>query len=100
MDSRFQGYGFEHVEHTRRLVRLGYGGVQRCVDGERRPLFALISGGIGFAPSQSFRTDEHVARNERLCQVLVNVPGYRAPWRDRAELAQFRDEICAARRAL
>ena len=100
MDSRFQGYGFEHVEHTRRLVRLGYGGIQRSVDGERRPLFALISGGIGFAPSQSFRTDEHVAHNERLCQVLVNVPGHRAPWRNRSELAQFRDEISAARRWL
>ena len=25
-DPRFKGYGHEHVEHTRRLVRVGYGG--------------------------------------------------------------------------
>jgi hypothetical protein len=100
MDSRFGGYGFEHVEHTRRLIRLGYGGAQRVVDGVSRPVFTLITGGVGFAPSESFRTDAQVTRNERLCQVLVNQRGYRAPWRTLAELAQFRAEIGAARSAI
>ena len=100
MDSRFRGYGFEHVEHTRRLIRLGYGGAQRVLNGESRPVFTLISGGVGFAPSESFRTEAQVTRNERLCQVLVNQRGYRAPWRTVAELAQFREEIRAARSAI
>src|SRR5262249_4809182 len=25
-DSRFRGYGFEHIEHSRRMVRVGFGG--------------------------------------------------------------------------
>src|SRR6185312_2852292 len=35
-DSRFKGYGHEHVEHTRRLIRVGYGGADEFLDGQKR----------------------------------------------------------------
>jgi hypothetical protein len=46
LDSRFRGWGHEHVEHTRRLLRIGYGGTYEEVDGEVRPIYRLLKGDI------------------------------------------------------
>ena len=45
-DSRFRGYGHEHVEHTSRLVRVGYGGSYEEIDGEVTPIYKLLKGRI------------------------------------------------------
>ena len=53
-DSRFRGYGQEHVEHTRRLVRVGYGGSYEEIDGEVRPIYKLLKSRIEVTMPPSF----------------------------------------------
>ena len=93
MDSRFVGFGQEHVEHTRRLIRVGYGGTYEDIDGEVRPIFKLIWGGIQMTapPSHGNRGEEQ--RNTLVCRELLFEETYRAPWRDDIELRQFRAEM-------
>ena len=55
-DSRFRGYGQEHVEHTRRLLRVGYGGSYEEIDGEVRPLYKLLKSSIAVTNPGSFPT--------------------------------------------
>lgn|GEM_PF-2190419 len=95
-DSRFRGYGHEHVEHTRRLVRVGFGGTERWVDGAEEVRYVLLTGDLTVAPVASFQDAEQVERNLQIAQALMGEQGYRAPWRDDKELKQFRAEIAGA----
>jgi hypothetical protein len=96
MDPRFRGYGFEHVEHTRRLIRYGFGGEQTVTDGFARPLFRLIAGGLEVEHGPSSGTAADVERNRALCDQVLRDGHYRAPWTDEAEMAQFRAELAGA----
>ncbi len=89
-DSRFHGYGHEHVEHTRRLIRMGYGGVDQS-----DTLFHLLSGGLGYHNTQSSfdGKTEQAEMNRQMADILFGDFGYRAPWRNEAEAKQFRDEM-------
>lgn len=92
LDTRFRGYGHGHVEHTRRLIRAGYGGI----DGPE-PLFRLITSPVAVA-LQHF-TDakqQDQARNGALVREILEDRSYRMPWRDEHEMRAFRDEIAAA----
>jgi len=93
LDSRFRGFGYEHVEHTRRLLRLGYGGSHEDIEGEVRPIYKLLKSCIEVRAGHSFanRSDQH--RNWLLCRELLFDETYRMPWRDDAELLQFRSEM-------
>ena len=93
MDSRFWGFGQEHVEHTRRLIRAGYGGTHEDIDGEVVPLYKLLKSPIRVTSPSSFGT---VVENEQswlLCRQLIFDETPRMPWRDDGELAQFRSEM-------
>ncbi len=94
-DTRFREYGHEHVEHTRRLLRLGYGGTEGPVNGHPGPLFKLLWGGIGFhqVPSVVEAKEAQAERNRVLAQALFGDFSYRAPWRDEAEARQLREEM-------
>jgi glycosyltransferase involved in cell wall biosynthesis len=97
-DARFRGYGHEHVEHSGRLVRNGYGGADEASpDGSRRRLFYLIWGGIHLSGAPSHFNQEQVDRNLLLARDLFVDRSYRAPWSNEAEMAQFRDEMRSAR---
>lgn len=96
MDNRFKRYGFEHVEHSLRLMRFGYGGECREVAGVHRPVYLLIKGGVTVTHPPSHGTKEDIDRNQALCQQLLRDQTYRAPWRDDQEMTQFRDEMRAA----
>jgi Glycosyl transferase family 2 len=96
LDPRFKGYGYEHVEHTRRLVRVGYGGTDERINGEERVLFHLIKGNLSEASSKSFVNAEEEARNLELARVLMCIQGYRSPWGEDGELRQFRSETESA----
>ncbi|HEY3849008.1 MAG TPA: glycosyltransferase family 2 protein [Acetobacteraceae bacterium] len=89
-DSRFHGYGHEHVEHSRRLIRMGYGGVD-----QQDALFNLLWGGISYHSTQSSfdGKPEQVEENRQLARELFWDVSYRAPWRTEAEAKQFRDEM-------
>ena len=65
-DPRFSGYGHEHVEHSRRLVRVGYGGTDERVNGEDVVTYKLLKGHLTVVSTPSFRDIEQEERNFRL----------------------------------
>nr|WP_294528526.1 glycosyltransferase family 2 protein [uncultured Rhodopila sp.] len=95
-DSRFQGFGHEHVEHTRRLVRIGYGGTDRRVDGVEEVRWRMLRGDLEMQQVPSTVNAEELQRNWTLAQTLMATEGYRAPWQTDQEMRQFRDEIDGA----
>jgi len=93
-DPRFRGYGHEHVEHSSRLLRNGYGGVAEVSpDGSQRLLYWLIWGGIHVDDAPSHFNQEQVESNLALAQELSLQFTYRAPWQNEREMAQFRKEM-------
>lgn len=93
LDTRFKGYGYEHVEHTLRFMRLGYGGVRRPLNGEPTLLFMLIRTALEMMPSPSSADPDQAAGNLALCRELFAEPTYRHAWRDDAEMERLRAEI-------
>jgi glycosyltransferase involved in cell wall biosynthesis len=92
-DPRFSGYGHEHVEHTRRMIRLGYGGSEEQHDGAPQVVFHLITGDVTVVGSTSHGDAAAAERNLMLARQLMAEQGYRAPWRDDRQLRQFRSEV-------
>lgn len=89
-DPRFRGYGHEHVEHSRRLIRLGYGGVD-----QHDALFNLLWGGLSFhsVPSSFDGKPDEVERNRQLAHELFSDFSYRAPWQNEEDARQLREEM-------
>lgn len=91
MDPRFQGYGYEHVEHTWRLIRHGYGGVIR--DGD---YLASTLGIDGFTIDSGIPSTVKPGDLERNHAVLVDAmkdTGYKHPWLDEADRIKFLSEV-------
>ena len=97
-DSRFRGYGQEHVEHTRRMLRVGYGGSYEEIEGEVRPIYKLLKSSIQVTNPGSFSDRSDRDRNWLMCRELLFDETHRMPWRDDAELMQFRAEMANALR--
>lgn len=97
-DSRFRGYGQEHVEHTRRMIRVGYGGSYEEINGEVRPVYKLLKSSIEVTNPGSSSNQSDRDRNWLMCRELLFDEAYRMPWRDDAELMQFREEMANERR--
>ena len=95
-DSRFKGYGHEHVEHTRRLVRVGYGGTERRVDGKDEVRYRLIRCPLNVVDVPSYLDAAQVERNLAIAGPLMVDQSFRAPWQNDAELKQFRSEMRSA----
>jgi hypothetical protein len=95
-DPRFRGFGHEHVEHSVRLIRAGYGGTNLPVDGRRQVLFALIRGDVTPRAAASHENPEGMARNLAVAPEAMADRSYRAPWRDEQARDPFRAEIDAA----
>ena len=77
----------EHVEHTRRLVRVGYGGSYEEIDGEVRPIYKLLKGRIAVTTPQTFANVAERDRNWLVCRQLLFEETCRMPWRDRGRRA-------------
>jgi glycosyltransferase involved in cell wall biosynthesis len=92
-DPHFRGYGHEHVEHSHRLVRAGYGGTDDETNGV---LYYLIGGDLTVVASHSHYKPEEEQRNLELARRLMVHEGYRSPWSENNELRQFRSEIESA----
>ena len=92
-DSRFRGFGHEHVEHTRRLVRVGYGGTDTRVDGKERVRYRLIESPLTVIRAGSFLNEEEVARNVKIAHQAMAETTYRAPWSNEEEMRQMRAEV-------
>jgi glycosyltransferase involved in cell wall biosynthesis len=95
-DPRFRGYGHEHVEHTRRLVRVGYGGTDERIDGQERVRYFLLKGDLTVATAKSFQNAAEEERNLQLARRIMGEQGYRSPWGADKELRQFRSETESA----
>jgi hypothetical protein len=91
-DSRFRGFGHEHVEHSRRLIRTGFGGE----DHGDTALFAQIKSDLDLRAAPSNGNEEMAARNMDIARQAMADHGYRVPWRTITEMKQFRSEIKSA----
>jgi glycosyltransferase involved in cell wall biosynthesis len=96
LDPRFKGYGHEHVEHTRRLLRVGYGGTDEIIDGKERVRYYMINGDLQVVTSKSYFDSDEEASNLQLARTIMGQQGYRAPWGDDREMRQFRAETESA----
>ena len=96
MDTRFKKYGFEHIEHTVRMVRNGFGGVLSLPDNRQLHYF-LIHGGVEVLPSNSHGTPTLIASNGALNEARDSDWSIREPWRDEAEKRQMQSEIAKCR---
>ncbi len=95
MDTRFKGYGYEHVEHSFRLARLGYGGEPLDDSGPISFRSVMLKGGVEVTEVPSHGTQAEITRNGALCGEIMVGPVFRQAWRDEAELAQLRAELAA-----
>jgi glycosyltransferase involved in cell wall biosynthesis len=91
-DPRFTGYGHEHVEHTRRLVRVGYGGTDERIDDKEHVRYFLINSDLTVVSSKSYSDKDQEASNLQLARSIMGEQGYRAPWGKDPQLRQFRAE--------
>jgi glycosyltransferase involved in cell wall biosynthesis len=99
LDSRFKGYGYEHAEHSARLVRSGFGGEMKISKrGEEDPHFYLLAADLSVSPVESYRDEDSLDANWLAWTKMYGDPTYRHPWRTRAEFRQFRCEINTATR--
>ena len=100
LDSRFKGYGYEHAEHSARLVRAGFGGEMRMSErGELDPHFYLLQADLTVCADESYRDEKSLAANWTIWERMYGEPVYRHPWRTTGEFRQFRIEMREAARA-
>ncbi|MBS1050189.1 glycosyltransferase family 2 protein [Gluconobacter japonicus] len=92
MDTRFGRYGHEHVEHTLRMVRAGYGGIV-LQPGTRDCLFFLINSDLQILDAQSSGNPDAVKENTVIFDAIWNETIYRAAWRNDTEMTALREEI-------
>ena len=92
-DSRFRGYGHEHVEHSARLVRHGFGGF---FDEKGWATWKLIKSPLRLIDNVSTASAADVSRNAQTAHELMMDHTYRAPWRNDDEMTQFLGEMDAA----
>ena len=98
-DSRFKSYGYEHAEHSSRLVRAGFGGETRPGKrGKSVPCYYLLAANLTMLGAPSYRNEESLGSNWDAWKKMRRDPIYRHPWRTREEFRQFRGEINAATR--
>jgi GT2 family glycosyltransferase len=95
-DPRFRGYGHEHVEHTRRLIRVGYGGTDEIINGEERVRYFLLGGDLNLVQTKSYLNTAEEERNLQLARSIMGQQGYRSPWGEDREMRQFRSETESA----
>lgn len=99
MDSRFKSYGYEHAEHSSRLVRAGFGGEMRMAEsGQLEPHYYMLAADLLVSSDESYRNEESLASNWIAWTKMYGDPIYRHPWRTTEEFRQFRREITAAAR--
>lgn len=87
MDTRFKKYGNEHIEHSLRFIRAGYGGEQHT-----QTLFYLLKSPIFVAHDHTYYNEQSVINNRKIYEEIRNESVYRLPWRNENEMAEFRSE--------
>jgi GT2 family glycosyltransferase len=93
MDSRFGRYGHEHVEHTQRLIRAGYGGEIN----QNGSQWYVIDAKLTMHPEPSWASTDAVAANAAVAARIAGDPIHRWPWADDEAMRIFRAEQQAVR---
>jgi glycosyltransferase involved in cell wall biosynthesis len=88
MDSRFGRYGHEHVEHTARLIRAGYGG-EVNQNGQQ---WYVIDAGIKMHPEPSWGSSASISQNAVVAANIAGDPIHRWPWTNDEDMREFRRE--------
>ncbi|UYH50929.1 hypothetical protein N5W20_07415 [Candidatus Kirkpatrickella diaphorinae] len=97
MDSRFTGYGYEHVEHTHRMIETGFGGLIKDEGEARLHCSFLIQSPLEVTEQRTELPEEEIARSGRIWAQIRHDPLFRVAWRNDAERAVFLAEMYAAR---
>lgn len=93
LDTRFGSYGHEHVEHTLRMIRAGYGGIEKDQSPSQTTKFFMIHGGMAVAEAQSSGTPENVHDNSVIFDAIWNESIFRPAWRTDDEMKLLRSEM-------
>ena len=93
MDTRFRRYGFEHVEHTYRLISCGYGGVAGYEPEQYFPY--LISSDLTVSGLDKLPDMDGIAHNAPLFDKLKTEDRHRWAWLNDEEMAIFRCEMAS-----
>ena len=91
MNPHFQGYGYEHVEHTWRLIRHGYGGIIR--DGVYLASTLGIDGFTIDSGIPSTVKPGDIERNHAILLDAMKYTGYKHPWLNEVDRIKFLSEV-------
>ena len=92
-DTRFRGYGHEHVDLTQRMIRDGMGGFWDPAQDDGGYEYLSLAGGMQPTADSSFADDGQVTANGALFDSLRDEPLHREPWQDEAERAVLLSEV-------
>ena len=93
---RFKGWGHEHVEHSGRLVRAGFGGHEERTESGKHVWYRSIAGHVTAVFCPTHATAEKEAENRRVAHEVMEQPQYCAPWENDEQRNRFRSEIESA----
>ena len=92
-DTRFRGYGHEHVDLTQRMIREGMGGFWDPSREDGGYEYLSLAGGMQPTADSSFADDGQVRANGALFASLRDEPVHREAWQDEAERATLIAEV-------
>jgi GT2 family glycosyltransferase len=91
LDTRFKTYGYEHVEHTTRMIAAGFGGKE-----DPRQFF-LLKGAVRVTSEPSFGTEELTSQNLAIArEIAAESRSFGSPWRNDGERKTLQVEMRAA----
>jgi GT2 family glycosyltransferase len=92
-DPRYGKYGGEHVEHSRRLLRAGYGGTKVLFNGGLVDGFYGLRGALAVHSDESFGSSDDRAYAALITDIVSDNPLFRAAYYNDSGLHRLRNEI-------
>ena len=89
-DSRFGRYGFEHVEHSQRCIRFGFGGIYQPSNPDNY-IYFLIRGGLTVGHLLDVHGDD-ITLNATIYNSIKNDQAHRWAWRGDEQMVDFLEE--------
>ena len=93
LDTRFRCYGFEHAEHSFRMIKAGFGGIED--DGGTRLYALLVDSDLLITGLDRPPDVAGIAANGPIYEALQKEPWYRPAWRTNEEQAFLRTEMAS-----
>lgn len=93
IDPQFRGYGYGHIEYSKRMARKGFGVQSHEHDGRMERLFVHIRGGLELTRMRTVSDRTSTEANRLVYDNLEHAEIYRLPWRNDEEKAQIEREM-------